>query len=66
MKIQRKCPHCGKEQTLDVNNSQYYDWMAGKDVQLAFPDLTSDQREILISGICPECWKDIFGEEDED
>ena len=56
------CPHCHKLQTLEVNDSQYYDWMAGKDIQRAFPNLSADQREIFISGICPECWEDIFGE----
>ena len=41
--------------------------MAGENIQIAFPDLTADQREILISGICPECWDKIFPpEEDEE
>ena len=66
MKIQKECPHCHKLQTIDVDDNQYNDWLAGKNIQRAFPDLTADQREILMSGICPECWEEIFGEEDEE
>ena len=66
MKIEKICPHCHKLQTLEVDDSQYYDWMAGKNIQRAFPNLSADQREILMSGICPECWEDIFGEDDEE
>ena len=67
MKIQRVCPHCHKLQTIEVQVSQYNRWMAGENIQIAFPDLTADQREILISGICPECWDKIFPpEEDEE
>ena len=66
MKIQKVCPKCGKLQVIEVNDSQYNDWMAGKNIQIAFPDLTADQREILMSGICTECWDKIFPPEDEE
>lgn len=66
MKIEKICPHCHKLQTLEVDDSQYYDWLAGKNIQRAFPNLSADQREILMSGICPECWEDIFEEDDEE
>lgn len=66
MKIERVCPHCHKLQTIEVNEIQYNDWLAGKNIQRAFPDLSADQREILMSGICPECWEEIFGEDDEE
>lgn len=66
MKIQKKCPCCGKLQTLEVNENEYQEWLAGKSVQKAFPNLNEDQREILMSGICPECWDTIFPEEEEE
>ena len=65
MKIQRTCPICGKLQVIEVEDSQYNDWMAGENIQIAFPNLTQDQREILISGICSECWEKIFPPDDE-
>ena len=66
MKIQRECPHCHKLQIINVDDNQYNDWLAGKNIQRAFPDLSPNQREILMSGICPECWEEIFPDEDEE
>lgn len=36
-----------------------------KAVQYAFPFLSTDQREFLMTGISPGEWDDIFGDEDE-
>ena len=35
-------------------------------VQDAFPDLTPDQREFLLTGVTPDEWDEIFPEEDEE
>lgn len=37
---------------------------SGKLIQNVMPDLDDDQREFLMSGITPEEWDDMFGEED--
>ena len=29
------------------------------------PQLSADEREMLISGICPSCWAKAFSDEDE-
>jgi len=39
---------------------------SGALVQDAFPMLTADEREFLITGITPEEWDATFGSEDED
>ena len=44
----------------------YLDWSEGELVQIAFPYLSAEERETLISGICPKCWDETFGEDDED
>ena len=46
----------------------YLDWSDGELAQVAFPYLSADEREMLITGICPTCWDKMFddGEEDED
>lgn len=44
-------------------------WEEGVDkrvVQDAFPELTPDQREFLLTGISPEEWDTLFQEGDED
>jgi hypothetical protein len=37
-------------------------WMDGKKIQHALPELSADQREMLMSGICPVCWDETFGD----
>jgi hypothetical protein len=40
-------------------------WRAGAHIQDALPDLTADEREMLISGTHPDCFDQLF-DEDED
>lgn len=47
----------------DMNQGWYY-WMNGKFVQDAFPTLTAEQREFLMTGITPTEWNEIFSEEE--
>lgn len=32
-------------------------------IQDAFPELTADQREFILTGITPEEWKEMFGDD---
>lgn len=68
--IVTRCPFCGKAQFIAVNEADYWDWQDGELAQNAFPYLSADQREAIISGICPDCWESMFGgyndEEDEE
>lgn len=36
---------------------------SGAKIQDAFPFLSSDEREFLISGLTPETWNKLFGDE---
>ena len=58
------CPFCGHFQEVEVNEIDYLDWIDGELAQNAFPYLTPDERELLISGICPTCWNQMFSAED--
>ena len=55
-----KCPQCGKENEIYVNEHDYENYKNGDLVQNAFPYLSLAEREMLISGVCPTCWKKIF------
>ena len=55
------CPFCGKGHEIEVNEMDYLDWKDGELAQVAFPYLEADEREMLISGICPKCWDEMFG-----
>lgn len=61
------CPLCGHGNEVEVNENDYFDWEDGVSVSVAFPYLSPNEREMLISGICPTCWNKMFlrGEHDE-
>lgn len=59
--LEMVCPFCGQVHSVDVFETSYVMYMAGAQVQDVFPYLSATQREQLISHICPECQKDIFG-----
>lgn len=56
------CPICGESYEITVEFADYLDWQSGELVQNAFPYLFPEEREMLLSGICPECWERVFGE----
>ena len=57
------CPFCGRANEVEVNEMDYLDWQDGVLAQDAFPYLNVNEREMLISGICPTCWDGMFGNE---
>ena len=56
------CPFCGEDHAVEVNLAQYEAWQNGELIQNAMPDLTPTEREQLISGLCPKCQAEMFGE----
>ena len=60
------CPICHCDNFIEVEENDYLDWCAGALAQDAFPYLSADEREMLISHICPSCWDHMFGEQGED
>ena len=66
----RRCMVCGDGGTLELPVDGIAKYEAGTHVQDAFPELSKDLREQIISGTHPQCWEDLFGpfsdEEEED
>jgi len=60
------CPFCGHINEIGVNEDDYWDWQDGELVQNAFPYLSADEREVLISGLCYDCQSDLFEDDEED
>jgi hypothetical protein len=53
--------------TLPIDASTFIRWRRGEMlVQDAFPHLSADQREFLMSGATPEEWSGIFASDDEE
>ena len=56
------CPFCGEDHAVEVNLAQYEAWQNGEPIQNTMPNLTPTEREQLISGLCPKCQAEMFGE----
>ena len=56
------CTFCRKFHLVEVDLEQLEAWRNGELIQNAMPDLTLTEREQLISGLCPKCQTEIFGE----
>lgn len=66
MIIQKLHPITGQLNQLDlpITDRQLATWKAGAYVQDAFPQLSADEREFLISGLLPGEYDAIYTEED--
>ena len=64
MTIIKHCPICGKEMSVTVKDEDYVKYQNGALVQNCFPYLSPMEREIIITGICPACWDNMFGNEE--
>jgi hypothetical protein len=61
------CYHCGTENIIKIDEEDYKLWKVDQTyVQNVFPNLSFEEREVLISGTHPQCWTEIFGNEQEE
>ena len=60
MILEKKCPICGKMNEFECTESEWDEYKKGGLVQNCFPHATPEQRELLMTGICPECWDRMF------
>ena len=52
--------------TLDISQAQYDDWdVEGVLIQDAMPDLSTSEREWIMTGIHEVEWSNVFGDENE-
>jgi hypothetical protein len=55
-----------EQMTFEVNPQEFADgyalWQSGEPTQVAFPFLTADQREFLMTGTTPVIWDEYFAE----
>lgn len=53
-----------RELELNVTQEQIHRWQSGELIQNVFPDLSTDEREFLISGLLPDEWERWVAEGD--
>lgn len=64
------CKFCQSKHHLRVDTLNYVLWEGGSLVQKCFPDLTDDEREIIIAQrtnyyLCNPCWDSQLNSEDQ-
>ena len=59
------CRLCNEVTELQVEFEGFIAWQKGELIQNALSELSDSQRELLISGTCDECWKRLFGSDEE-
>src|SRR5690606_25424859 len=59
--VSGNCVFTGEYYAVTVPSEQYKKWNEGMLAQNAFPNLSADDREFLISGIAREGWGQHFG-----
>lgn len=65
MTIKRTCIKCKNQVELKhVTEDLYWRWRASRDpIQVVMKDVPKEEREMFLSGICSECWDQIFPRE---
>ena len=58
-----ECVQCSQERTIEASPRDVESWRDGELIQNAMPYLNEDQREMFISGVCPQCWFKMYGKD---
>ena len=67
IEIQTKpCLGCGLTAWFTMTEEQQRFLQQGVHVQTVFPNWSPEDREMLISGTCPDCWEEMWAEEGDD
>jgi hypothetical protein len=65
MEFNKTCFHCEAKHIFKLSSNDYDDvFYKRRFMQDIFPDLSIDQRELMISGTCKSCWDDMFPPDD--
>jgi hypothetical protein len=61
----KTCTVCGEYEVWSLDRKAVESWQGGEYIQNAFPEMSMEDREILITGTHPACWDKLFPKEDE-
>ena len=61
--IPAACRMCREVYCVEVEAAGYEQWKAGALIQNAMPELSAEDRELLISKTCDSCWNQLFPED---
>lgn len=58
--LEARCTECKIIKQILVDPNGYHKWINGTLIQRALPDLSKENRELLISGFCGSCFDKLF------
>ena len=68
--LEKKSPNTGKVNSMDLDTTQAaldeYQSGSTRLIQDIFPNLSSEEREFIMTGYTPKDWDELFGEEELD
>lgn len=59
------CPICKGENSVRVDREGMLKYAGGAQIQVAFPNLSASERELLQTGICDPCWNKTMKDPDD-
>jgi hypothetical protein len=62
----KTCSVCGEYEVWSLDRELVDRWQGGENIQRVFPYMSAGEREILITGIHPDCWDTLFPKEEDD
>ena len=62
----RPCPSCRTTAQVQITETQAQRYDMGAYIQDVLPTHSRAVRERFISGFCPSCWDDTFGNDPDD
>jgi len=60
------CPKCQTTLAVFIDSEMLYKYNQNAPIGLVLPHLSLEDRERFISGYCPECWNNLFPDEDDE
>ncbi len=59
--VHAKCVGCRESIPLEITPEELKRFKLGKDsMQDCFPNMDREYRDMLVSGFCPKCWRNLF------
>ena len=58
--LEVRCTQCGEEFKIEAPRAGFNSWLHGELIQKALPELAKEERELLVSGTCSDCFDKLF------
>ena len=64
LKVSAVCNVCHERTSFVVTHEQWYNYTHGMIIQRALPDVSADDAELILNGVCGKCFDKLFAEDE--